>query len=44
MKTGIVKMQFILAAEIFVFTGFKGYTLLKVTVVIGSLGGTKGEP
>lgn len=37
-------MQFILAAEILVFTGLKGHTSLKVTVVVGSLGVTKDEP
>lgn len=36
-------MQFVLAAEIFVFTGLKGHTLLKATVVVGSLGVTKDE-
>lgn len=44
LKIGILKMQFILAAEIFVFTGLKGHTLLKVTVVVGSLEATKDEP
>lgn len=43
MNIGILKMQFILAAEIFVFTGLKGHTLVNVTVVIESLGVTKDE-
>lgn len=43
MKIGILKMKFILAAEIFVFTGLKGHTFVEVTVVIESLGVTKGE-
>lgn len=44
MTIGILKMQFVLAAEIFVFTSLKGHTLLKVTVAVGSLGITKDEP
>lgn len=44
LKFQILKMQFILIAETFVFTDLKGHTLLKVTVVIRSLGVTKDEP
>lgn len=38
------KTLFFLAAEIFVFTGLKGHTSLKVTVLIRSLGPKKDQP